>query len=69
MCSMEHGPRGRFIIHVSGPFTMGPYGRAGTCIINYATPEIHVVVMALFDCLPQYQPYITISAAYVIGLP
>ena len=25
--------------------SMGPYGSAGTCIINYAPPEINVVVM------------------------
>ena len=38
-----------FIIHVWGDttFTIGPYGSAGTCIINYAPPQINVVVMTL----------------------
>ena len=37
-----------FIIHVRGDatLTMGLDGSAGTCIINYASPEINVVVMA-----------------------
>ena len=38
-----------FIIHVWGDatLTIGPYGSAGTCIINYAPPQINVVVMTL----------------------
>ena len=36
-----------FMIHVRGDatLTIGPYGSAGTCIINYAPPQINVVVM------------------------
>ena len=38
-----------FMIHVRGDamLTIGPYGSAGTCIINYAPPQINVVVMTL----------------------
>ena len=38
-----------FIIHVRGDatLTIGPYGSAGTCIINYAPAQINVVVMTL----------------------
>ena len=56
-----------FIIHVSGDatLTMGPYGSAGTCVINYAPRQINTVVRAelLFDCSSQCQPYVTINAA------
>ena len=41
---------GDFMIHVRGDatLTIGPYGSAGTCIINYyAPPQINVVVMTL----------------------
>ena len=46
---MEHVPYGRFLIQVRGDatLTIGPYGSAGTCIINYAPPQINVVVMTL----------------------
>ena len=38
-----------FMIHVRGDatLTIGPYGSAGTCIINYTPPQINVVVMTL----------------------
>ena len=38
-----------FMIHVRGDatLTIGPYGSAGTCIINDAPPQITVVVMTL----------------------
>ena len=38
-----------FMIHVWGDatLTIGPYGSAGMCIINYAPPQINVVVMTL----------------------
>ena len=38
-----------FMIHVRGDatLTIGSYGSAGTCIINYAPPQINVVVMTL----------------------
>ena len=38
-----------FMIHVRGDatLTIGPHGSAGTCIINYAPPQINVVVMTL----------------------
>ena len=38
-----------FMIHVRGDatLTIGPYGSTGTCIINYAPPQINVVVMTL----------------------
>ena len=38
-----------FMIHDRGDatLTIGPYGSAGTCIINYAPPQINVVVMTL----------------------
>ena len=38
-----------FMIHVRGDttLTIGPYGSAGTCIINYAPPQINIVVMTL----------------------
>ena len=44
--------------------TIGPYGSAGTCIINYALPQINVVIMAkaVFISLSQCQPYVTINA-------
>ena len=40
---------GDFMIHVRGDatLTIGPYGSAGTCIINYTPPQINVVVMTL----------------------
>ena len=42
-------PTDDFIIHVRGDatLTIGPYGSAGPCIINYAPPQINVVVMTL----------------------
>ena len=56
-----------FIVHFRGDMTLtiGPYGSAGTCIINYAPPEINVVIMvkALLDCSSHCQPCVTISAA------
>ena len=38
-----------FMIHVRGDatLTIGPYGSAGACIINYTPPQINVVVMTL----------------------
>ena len=38
-----------FMIHVRGDatLTIGSYGSAGTCIINYAPPLINVVFMTL----------------------
>ena len=55
-----------FMIHVRGDatVTIAPYGSTGTCIINYAPPQINIVVMtlALCDCSAQYQVYVTISA-------
>ena len=38
-----------FMIHVRGDttLTIGSYGSTGTCIINYAPPQINVVVMTL----------------------
>ena len=38
-----------FIIHVRGDamLTIGPYGSTGTCIIDYAPPQVNVVLMTL----------------------
>ena len=47
-----------------GPLTMGPYRSAGMCIMNYAPPEINVVVIAkaLFHCLSRCEAcYVRIS--------
>ena len=43
-----------FMIHVRGDatLTIGPYGSAGTCIINYAPPQINVVVMTIDSVIP-----------------
>ena len=43
--------------------TRRPYGSAGTCIINYATPEINVVNMAkaLLSTLYRNQGCVTID--------
>ena len=47
MSRMEH--TADFMIPVRGDatLTIGSYGSAGTCIINYAPPQINVVVMTL----------------------
>ena len=43
---MELVPYGRFMIHVRGDatLTIGPYGSAVMCIINYAPPQINVML-------------------------
>ena len=50
--------------------TMGPYGSVGTCIKNYAPPEINHVVMtkALFDNVTLYhnQGCVTIDSVIVL---
>ena len=68
MYYMEHAPYRPVLLYMfrsDTTLTMGPYGSAGMCIINYAPLEINVVIMAMpiFDCSPQCQPYVTISAA------
>ena len=55
-----------FIIMFQGEdINYGALSSTGTCIINCAPPEINVIVMAkaLFDCLSNCQPDITINAA------
>ena len=43
----------------------GPYGSAGTCIINYAVSEINVVMAkVLFDCHNQYRDTCTIKSEF-----
>ena len=61
-----------FMIHVRGDatLTIGPYGSAGTCIINYAPPQINVVDIR--HCVigsSQYQAYVKISAVAPCGWP
>ena len=63
MCSiLEHVPHGQFY---NAMLTMGPYGSAGLCTMNYTPPQINMVIMtkALFDCPSQCQPHIIISDA------
>ena len=46
-----------------------PYGSAGMCIINYAPPEINVIMAkAMFDCSSQCQRYITIREIQAFGV-
>ena len=60
-----------FMIHVRGDVTLtiGPYGSAGTCIINYAPPQINVVdIRHCVIVSSQFQAYVKISAVAPCGL-